>query len=135
MRPDASTWLRFPSDGAFHDLLVWWEIDRSTEGLEQFAQKIAGYKRLLRDQATSSDGSQRHVYQRHWPSVAKASRRVFIVAESQQRIGHIVTAIRQLPGVEFVRLTTRGELTADTVLTKTIWQDVNAERRAILPKA
>lgn len=133
-RPDASTWLRFPATDSFHDLLIWWEIDRSTEGLDQVASKLAGYHRLLRDEEPGPDGSPQRVYLRHWPAAPNATRRVFFVCESTQRIDHLCMAIRQLPGSEFVRLTTRAQLTVDRFLAEPIWQDVKGERKAINPK-
>lgn len=63
LRPDASSWLRFPHNGGWHDLLAYLEIDRASERLTQVADKLPPYDFLLRKTEPGADG--KPLYRRH----------------------------------------------------------------------
>lgn len=137
LRPDASTWFRFPAQSgngklAWADLLVWWEIDRSTEVLSRMIAKVTCFNILLR-QNEPHDPSRR-LYRRHWPQVDNPTLRVFFVCPSVQRIQAIAGAIRNVPGAEYVRLATLESVTPERFFADAIWYDVNGERKAIIPR-
>lgn len=134
LRPDASSCLRIPGkkEGSWHDLLIWWEIDRSTEG-HRVSEKIPAYNHFLRQQENDATGTPQPLYRRHWPENKSPIVRVFFVCHSFQRIQSIRSTICKLPGAEFVRLGTLDSLKPDHVLREPIWYDVLGKTHAIYP--
>jgi len=125
-RPDASCWLQIPASPPsepqrMYSILVYWEFDRSTEMLSQFARKLPGYHALLSTQT----------FRKHWPHVSQPTVCVFVVTPSQERLENIAEAICELPGGDAFRLTTIKDLTPERFLTAPIWRTVNGECRAI----
>jgi len=121
--PDASCHIVIPGpDGTAHDLLVYWEYDRSTERLGQVAAKLFGFQGLL------STG----LYRKHWPAAPTPTVRIFFVVPSATRLQNVAKVLADSPGSEAVRLTTAAELKPEFVLTEPIWRTVKGESLPIL---
>lgn len=127
-RPDASSRLRVPAppaegEAAWNDLLIYWELDRSTETHAQVGKKMPGFKALL-DQ---------HAYRRHWPQLTPHEAvRIFFVCQSAERLENLRTTLRDLPAADFLRFTTVAEIEPTRLLTEPIWQTVKGDRRSII---
>jgi hypothetical protein len=127
-RPDASCRLRVPdlradAESSWHDLLVYWELDRSTETHAQFGRKMPGYRALLDHQA----------YRRHWPQLtAHEAIRIFVVCLTAERMENLRASLRHHPAAEFLRFTTVADMQPAALLTDPIWRAVDGSARAIL---
>ena len=103
-------------------LLVFWEVDRSTERTAQVVAKCAGYAALL----------EKREYRHYWPASERAAVRVFWVCRSRRRIESLAAALQSQPVAQSFRFTTADELTAETALTMPIWRTLDGQCRAIL---
>lgn len=126
-QPDAACLMRIPrtagpATAGTTPLLVFWEVDRSTERTAQIAGKCAGYATLL----------DRREYRRYWPQAEQAAVRVFWVCRSRQRIETLSMALRDQPVAQCFRFTTADELRADTALMLPIWRTIDGQCREIL---
>jgi hypothetical protein len=125
-RPDASSRMQIPkpSGKGADPLIVYWEIDRSTNSPGVEREKTFGYQALLDTQT----------FQKHWPPRDDKDQtvRVFYVCPSQERINSIVAEIRAAPVSRFYRFAIRAEMLSTNAVTGTIWQDVEGKRYAIV---
>lgn len=122
--PDASCHVAIPgtTNGAVHNLLIYWEYDRSTERLAQVAGKMYGYQALLGAES----------YRKHWPAVVAPVVRIFFVVQSLARLQNIAQILGKFPASEAVRLATTSDLDPKGLLTEPIWRTVKGERLPIL---
>lgn len=125
--PDAACLLWAPRDATGADkqttpLVVFWEIDRSTERTAQVAGKCRGYAALLA----------RRAFRRYWPEAGQAAVRVFWVCRSQKRVESLAQALREYPVADCFRFTTEDALRPETAFTAPIWQTVAGEMREIV---
>ena len=104
------------------ELLVYWEIDRSTESRAQILEKIPGYTLLL----------DRKPYRRYWPQLVNPTVRVFWVCQSDERIAALCEKLRDVPVARCFRFTTVAELTPELALCAPMWQLVDRSRREIM---
>jgi hypothetical protein len=124
-QPDAACLLEIPRlepDTGTTPLLLFWEIDRSTESRKQALSKCAGYAALLESRS----------YRRYWPAAEQAPVRIFWVCRSQARIDSLLASFRAQPVAQQFRFTTADELRAESALTRPIWQALDGPSRAIL---
>ncbi|HUY90314.1 MAG TPA: replication-relaxation family protein [Pirellulales bacterium] len=126
-QPDAACLMQIPRDAnrsaaGTTPLLVFWEVDRSTERTAQTTGKCPGYGALL----------ERREYRRYWPQAEQAPVRVFWVCRSRQRIESLVASLRDKPVAQCFRLTTADELRAETALTLPIWRTIDGHCREII---
>jgi len=126
-QPDAACLMRIPRDAhrsaaGTTPLLVFWEVDRSTERTAQTTNKCPGYGALL----------ERRDYRRYWPQAEQAPVRVFWVCRSRQRIASLTVSLREKPVAQCFRLTTADELRAETALTLPIWRTIDGQCREII---
>jgi hypothetical protein len=125
-RPDAACLLRLPSPhqpNTSDDLLVYWEIDRSTNSRNREAKKAAGYEALI--------GSRR--FATHWPDASdRAIVRVFYVCPSEERIANIAAEIAPTPVATYYRFACYDALSPASILTQAVWRDTEGRRYAIL---
>lgn len=117
--PDAAC--RFQIKNA--ELGVFWEIDRSTEGLKQIREsKLDAYVHLLNEKS----------YHRYWSEFDSKLLYVFWVCRSPQRIDSLCELIQEHPIAPYFRFVeTRHLDEPTTLLTSPIWQTVEGDRRAI----
>lgn len=119
--PDAAARIR-PPDASEHELLAYFEYDRSTETTGQFAAKVAGYRLLVSEQR----------YRRHWPQLMpRHTLRVLTVVRSEQRLRNLMEAIAQIDGAELFRFAVANALLSTASLTQPIWQRVDGQKLAI----
>ena len=122
-RPDASCWLQFPDTRmTAHHLVVYWEFDRSTEPLKQFARKIPGYHALLTANSVAV----------HWPKATQPTVCVFVVTPSPQRRDNLALLVRNRPGAEAFRFVQLGDLSAASFFNAPVWHTATGEARSIL---
>jgi hypothetical protein len=126
-QPDSACVLRIPRNPAqpyanTSDLLIYWEIDRSTESRAQILEKIPGYTLLL----------DRKPFRRYWPQLGNPSIRVFWVCGSNERIATLCEKLRDVPVARCFRFTTIAELTPKLALFAPVWQLVDRSRREIM---
>jgi hypothetical protein len=126
-QPDAACLMRIPRDAdrpaaGTTPLLVFWEVDRSTERTAQTVNKCPGYGALL----------ERREYRRYWPQAEQAPVRVFWVCRSRQRIESLTVSLRDKPVAQCFRFTTAEELRADSALTLPIWRTIDGQSREII---
>lgn len=120
-QPDAAALLRIPNPGQPEPtyLVAFFEIDRSTEGLEQIMRKLPGYESLLKRRTLP-----------YWPNLRNMTIRVFWIVPSKQRINEIVAAIHQFEIAKTFRFTTFKNCDA-SVLTHPVWTTICGETKAI----
>lgn len=125
-RPDASCLLWIPRGSEYRPLILYWEVDRSTNRLSAELEKCAGYQNLM---ATNR-------YAIHWPeTVGKSSaQRVFYVCNTQTRIKNIAEKIRDEPVAKAYRFSTHDQLQQTNPVTDKIWSDINGKLYAIWNK-
>lgn len=124
-QPDAACLVQIPRQPGQLEttpLILFWELDRSTESRKQAASKCVGYAALL----------ERRDYRRYWPAAERAPVRVFWVCRSGQRIESLSAAFREHAVAQQFRFAVAGDLTADTTLTSPIWRTVDGQCREIL---
>ena len=126
-QPDAACVLRIPRNAMqpranTSELLVYWEIDRSTESRAQILGKMPGYTLLL----------DRKPYRRYWPQLGNPTIRVFWVCQSDERIAALCEKLRDVPVARCFRFTTAAELTPERALGAPVWQLVDRSRREIM---
>ena len=107
-QPDAACLLAIPRDidkpqADTTNLLVYWEIDRSSESQSQLLRKLPGYAAAIEQRA----------YHRYWPGVQKPAVRVFWVCRSRQRISEICDRLKDVPVARLFRFTTSQELSVE----------------------
>lgn len=128
-RPDASSVLHIPrqSDPAKLDpLVVYWELDRSTNSHRREQNKAIGYEELLRQS----------VYNRHWPNLSgDLAVRIFYVCKSEERIAELrktfATEHVGEVGKDF-RFALASDVVPDRVLTEPVWSDTKGKRYQLL---
>ena len=126
-QPDAACLLKIPRDvnrpaAGTTPLLIYWEVDRSTERTAQVVNKCPGYTALL----------ERRDYRRYWPEAEQSPVRVFWVCRSRQRIESLSTALRDKPIAKSFRLTTADDLKPEAAITSPIWRTIDGDAREIL---
>ncbi|MAE68222.1 hypothetical protein CL635_00210 [bacterium] len=123
-RPDAASLLRIPKQDSNETvpLLGYWEVDRSTESLNQVKSKLPGYAMFLKMQA----------YRRHWPELTQPAVRIFFVCQSQERMANVIDAITGLPAANAFRFCIQGDLEPKDLLNEPIWLATDGQRRAII---
>jgi Replication-relaxation len=72
-RPDAACHLQLPHNGHAASLLVYIEVDRSTEGHSQWERKLQGIEAFLADPKA---------WRGHWPGVTTPIIRIFVVCKT-----------------------------------------------------
>lgn len=109
--PDAAARIR-PPDASDHELLAYFEYDRSTETTKQFAAKVAGYRLLV---ATER-------YRQHWSHVrSRHAVRVLVVVRSVERLRSLIAAVSRIGGAELFRFASYEDLRLERLLTEPIW--------------
>ncbi len=98
------------------------EVDRSTEGHQQWQRKLYGIEAFLKDSK---------VWHRHWPHVTDPAVRVFVLCKSQQRITNLIETTEPSPAAASIRFT-RHPLDARTVLSKDVWIDCQGRLMRII---
>jgi hypothetical protein len=124
-RPDASCLLRLPSQAserAFDELIVYLEMDRSTNSRQKEIEKLSGYQHLFKEQA----------FRRHWPESKRPTVRILYVCLSQERVRSLIAAFAGNPIAKYVRFAVFADIAPESVLTDAIWQTSDGELRAIL---
>ncbi len=126
-QPDAACRFSVPRDLAnpksgVNDVIGFFEIDFSSEGRKQIANKLPGYVRLLTERT----------YARYFPRTENAVVRVFWVCRSTERIDSLCERLTKEQVAQFFRFTTINELNPSSALTTPIWQDLTGKRREIL---
>lgn len=129
-RPDASSLLQQQkgTEAAPRFLVIYWEFDRSNNGLDRERAKALGYDCLLRNQ----------VYRRHWPCLVEQEPdafRVFYVCESEKRIQELCAGMADLDITAYYRFAIKDQVESPAVLTEPIWRDTLGRRYAILRRA
>jgi hypothetical protein len=125
-RPDAATLTLIPDprrSGQSLQLVTWWEIDRSREGLLQIKGKLPGYRAALLGRAYVQYG---------WPEVSNPTVRVLWVCPTAERAASVRAAIKDDPVVAAFRFTARSLLDPGRLLTEPIWTDHEGNQRSIL---
>jgi len=122
--PDSACHLQIPRSGSssFDSLLLYFEVDRSTEAHNRWAKKLRGIEAFLAD-ATA--------WQKHWPSVTKPAVALFILCPSQQRIKGLTEVVRDSKAAQRIRFTT-FPLNPEALFTEKVWQNSAGENYAIL---
>lgn len=119
--PDAAA--RIKLSGCDHELLAYFEYDRSTETTKQFAAKVAGYRLLV---ATER-------YRRHWSKVsAQQLVRVLAVVRSRERLRNLIETIRIRDGAMLFRFARYSDLASANLLTEPIWETTDGRQMSIL---
>lgn len=122
-RPDAASLMRLMIAEKEAHLAGYYEVDRSTES--DFDSKLPGYSALLAKQA----------YRRHWSNLNPgAAVRIFCVCRSQERIENIRQSIRSWKCSSYFRFALHEDMVPDRILTEPVWQAMDGELRAILPR-
>lgn len=128
-RPDASCRMQIPtaSGQGFDPLVVYWEIDRSSNSKAREREKTFGYDALI----------QTKTYAKHWPAADRRDPpvRVFYVCPSSERIDELVAEVRSIRVAQSYRFTTRDELLGGDPLFSTIWRGIDGKRYAIMRRS
>ena len=111
-QPDAACRFSVPRDLAnpkagVNEIIGFCEIDFSSEGRKQIANKLPGYARLLTE----------HTYARYFPHTENAVVRIFWVCRSAERITSLRERLAEEQIAEFFRFTTIHELNPSSALT------------------
>jgi hypothetical protein len=122
--PDAAARIR-PPNASEHDLLAYFEYDRSTETTKQFAAKVAGYRLLV---ATER-------YRQHWPVIsAQHLVRVLVVVRSVERMRNLMEVVSRMDGAQLFRFATYEKLQPVGLLTIPIWHAIDGRVLPILQR-
>jgi hypothetical protein len=122
--PDAAARIRLTGKQTY-ELLAYFEYDRSTEGSRQIAAKSEPYRLLVSERR----------YERHWqPPLSTPLVRVLFIARSEERIKHLIAALRETRGADLFRFATYADLVPETLLGDAVWQTVDGKRLSILKK-
>ena len=121
-RPDAACHLRLPHHDEFASLLVYLEIDRSTEGHLQWKRKLQGIEAFVSDPKG---------WRLHWPDVTDPVIRIFVLCKTQRRIGELIETTRSSAAARYMRFAT-FPLNPESVLAGDIWQSCDGELRRII---
>ena len=117
-QPDAAALLTIPhpsgEEAKGSTLGIFFEIDRSTEGLAQCLEKIPGYAAL----------SEQRAFVPYWPQILDRNIRVFWIVPSHKRIANLAAALRKLPGTSAFRFIGLPDCQPDRLLTEPVWYDV-----------
>ncbi|MFO1004188.1 MAG: hypothetical protein U0936_28045 [Planctomycetaceae bacterium] len=120
-QPDIACLLQLPSS----PVVLYWEIDRSTEGRKQLREpaKTDAYLTLMGTQG----------FQRYWPDVpSETFQFVFWVCPTPERLESLQQVFKDHEISKYMRLSHRRVFTADTnVVTSPIWQTIDGEWRPI----
>jgi hypothetical protein len=105
-------------------LVVYWEIDRSTNAKAREREKTFGYDALI----------QTKTYSKHWPALdgRNPTVRVFYVCPSIERIDELVAEVRSTHVAQSYRFTTRRDLNEGDPLFTPIWRGIDGKRYAIM---
>ena len=123
-RPDASCRLQLPYKERMESLIAYIEVDRSTEGHGQFERKLPGIEAFL------SDGGEG--WRSHWPTVTKATIRIFVLCKSKERLTNLSTIIKGSLAADTLRFAIYP-LDPGTVLTEEVWSDCEGKMYRIIP--
>jgi hypothetical protein len=121
-RPDASCHLQMPHSGGLASLIIYFEVDRSTEGHGQWERKLLGIESFVNDAKA---------WLGHWRKVSDPTIRVFVLCKSMERLGNLIETTKPSPAARYIRFTT-FPLDAATVLTGDVWQDCGGELKRII---
>jgi hypothetical protein len=124
--PDLAFLMELPGEPAWR-LCGYLEYDRSTEGKDQIQAKAAGLATLIHPT--------RRLYRQHWGAIDCDFARVLFVCRSAERIENLSAWLRTMPGAEYVRLATEGDIAPQQILTQPVWSTVLGEKKTILRPA
>jgi hypothetical protein len=122
-RPDACCHLQRPHEGKLASLLVYVEVDRSTEGHGQFEEKLPGVEEFLQDGGKGWHG--------HWPQIENPTVFIWVLCKSPERAGNLGKSMRPSSAAPLIRLATYP-LDPAKVLTDYVWQDCHGELKRIM---
>lgn len=103
-------------------LLIFWEVDRSTERTGQVLAKCPGYAALI----------SRQEYRRYFPGSAGAAVRVFFVCPSLERVRSLASALKEHSVGPYLRFGAMPDLTPQAIMTAPVWTTVDGDRRTIM---
>ena len=123
-RPDASFHLRVPrpSGEGFKSLLGYIELDRSTEGHQQWEGKLLGIDAFFHDTKA---------WRRHWPNITDPAVVLFVICKTDERVANLAQTTRSFAVASKTRFSTYP-LAPETVLTDKVWQDCQGQPFAII---
>ncbi len=115
-RPDVSGLVLVPgtNDASIHPLVLYGEIDNSTDSREQIENKLPGYFQLIRQGG----------YGRHWSNLngQQAHVRVLFVCKTMERVRNLIEFWVDHPGSIFTG-STKGQLsTAEREVAASFWR-------------
>lgn len=120
--PDAAARMRLHAEKTF-DLLAYIEYDRSTEGRRQIAAKSEPYRLLVAERR----------YERHWQlPLDNPLVRVLFVARSEERIKHLIEALRETRAASLFRFATYSDVSPDRILIEPVWRTIDGQRLCVL---
>ena len=121
-RPDASCHLQLPHKGSLASLVVYLEVDRSTEGHGQWERKLQGIEPFIDDPKA---------WRGHWPTVIDPIIRIFVLCKTQRRIDELIETTKSSSAAGDIRFTTYP-LDVATVLIADVWQKSDGELKRII---
>ncbi len=119
-QPDAACVIQIPNpESAVTNVGALFEIDLSSEGLQQIQRKLPGYDALLKCRKF-----------KYWCGLDNLTVRVFWIVRSQRRIREIAQAARGEDVARLFRFTTFADC-GPGILTGKVWDDIDGGRFAI----
>lgn len=108
------------------EVVVFWEIDRATEGHKQIRNnKLDGHVALINEFLSGSN-------RRYWSDCTSKLAFVFWVCPSRKRISEICSTVADHPAAPLYRFASRDALEAPrSLLCDKVWSTVTGERRAL----
>lgn len=119
VHPDALIVLSRRVQGTKRHLMLCLEIDRGTEGMEKIRDKLTGYQ-LAKEQKLFR------------PIADIPSFFVLFQAPNERRASSIFHALVDHVGADITRVGSAQEVTAESILSASIWRDAEGKRKAIL---
>ncbi len=117
--PDGLIILRAKGAKAEHHALYFLEIDRGTEGLRVIQDKFIGYRLYQEQGRFKKYGSFSHF-------------RLLFQTTSSRRANNMAAALHDYEASDIVFITTRDQVSEQTVLSSTIWKTTAGEPRSLL---
>lgn len=119
-QPDSAAVMTIPHPSGIEaqasSLAIYFEIDRSREGIAQCLKKIAGYSCLF----------ERRDFP-YWAHLRNPVFRVLWVVPSDERIEHLIAAFSSSPIAQLFRFATFDDCRPDRILTQPIWFNMQGD--------